>query len=181
MERFPEITTDRLLLRQVTDADKAKVFEGLSRPDMIQYYGVSYKSLEDTQVQMDWFRQIWEEGTGIWWALALKENPGELIGACGLNHKNPIHLNAEIGFWILPPYQGKGLMKEAANEILHYGFTSFGLHRIFAMVETPNTSSNQLLLKLGFTFEGCQREAEWKNGKFIDLNWYGLLKQEFIK
>jgi ribosomal-protein-alanine N-acetyltransferase len=148
---------------------------------MIKYYGVSYDTLEDTQLQMDWFKQIWEEGTGIWWALSFKENPNELIGACGLNNKHPTHLNAELGFWILPPYQGKGLMKEAAAEVLRYGFTNFGLHRIFAMVETPNTPSNQLLISLGFTLEGCQRQTEWKNGRFIDLNWYGLLKYEFLK
>jgi [ribosomal protein S5]-alanine N-acetyltransferase len=176
---FPEFFTQRLLLRQIVETDIQKVFEGLSRPEMIQYYGVSYGSLEETRIQMNWFRQIWEEGSGIWWAICQKENPNELIGAIGFNGKHAVHKQAEIGYWLLPEYQRKGLMQEAAHPAIEYAFSGFGLHRIYALVETPNQASSKLLKRLGFSFEGCKRESEWKNEKFIDLYWYGLLAHEW--
>lgn len=178
---FPEFSTQRLLLRQMVETDIDSVFEGLSRPEMIQYYGVSYSSLDETRVQMNWFRQIWEEGSGVWWAICQKENAHKLIGAIGFNGKHAVHKQAEIGYWLLPEYQQQGFMKEAAYPAIDYAFNEFGLHRIYAMVETPNKASSKLLLNLGFTFEGCKRETEWKNGRFIDLYWFGLLAYEWAK
>jgi ribosomal-protein-alanine N-acetyltransferase len=178
VKSFHNIQTNRLLLRQILDADKPKVFEGLSHPEVIKHYGVNYKTLEDTQIQMDWFRTIWEEQTGIWWGVALLGKPEELIGAVGINNWNQAHHHAEIGFWLLPAFQQQGLMKEAATGMIHYLFTQTNLHRIYAMVETDNQASLGLLEKLGFKKEGRQREVEWKNGKYIDLDWFGLLRHE---
>ena len=52
---FPILKTDRLLLREITDADLANIYSGLSNPKVIQHYGVSYDSLEATKAQMAWF------------------------------------------------------------------------------------------------------------------------------
>ena len=41
-KEFPVIKTQRLLLRQFVDSDLVNVFKGLSHPDIIKYYGVSY-------------------------------------------------------------------------------------------------------------------------------------------
>ena len=47
---FPIIRIDRLLLRQFVDSDIENVYKGLSDPEIIKYYGVSYKTLEDTVI-----------------------------------------------------------------------------------------------------------------------------------
>ncbi len=52
---FPVIRTERLLLRQFTGSDLENVYQGLSHPDIIKYYGVSYNSLEATKAQMEFF------------------------------------------------------------------------------------------------------------------------------
>ena len=44
---FPIIKTQRLLLRQFVESDLHSVFKGLSHPDVIKYYGVSYKTPEE--------------------------------------------------------------------------------------------------------------------------------------
>ncbi len=176
---FPVLHTNRLLLRQITDADLPRVFEGLSRPEMIQFYGVSYNTPEETQIQMEWYRKLREEQTGTWWGITLAHQTESLIGAIGINNLNATHRNAEAGFWILPEFQQKGYMREAFSAVLQYLFTHTNLHRVYALVEPENGPSLSLLEKSGFVREGIQREVEWKNGRFIDLIWFGLLEQEY--
>jgi ribosomal-protein-alanine N-acetyltransferase len=45
---FPTLRTERFILRRIGPADKPRVFEGLSHPEVIRYYGVSYGTLEET-------------------------------------------------------------------------------------------------------------------------------------
>jgi ribosomal-protein-alanine N-acetyltransferase len=127
---------------------------------------------------MDWFKQIWEEETGIWWGICYKETPERMLGACGLNGWNKTHNLAEIGYWLLPSYQRQGIMNEAVSSMLQYAFRHMKMHRVHAIVEPENTSSVRLLEQLGFLQEGHQRDAEFKNGKYIDLLLFGLLNPD---
>ena len=54
---FPELHTDRFLLRQIQAEDQAFIFQGLSDPLVIPYYGVQYSSYEATGAQMDFYSQ----------------------------------------------------------------------------------------------------------------------------
>jgi ribosomal-protein-alanine N-acetyltransferase len=41
--------TDRIILREITDLDLENIFRGLSNPDVIKYYGISFDSLKATK------------------------------------------------------------------------------------------------------------------------------------
>src|SRR5690606_5042185 len=97
----PKLTTPRLWLRPIEPADIDHVYRGLSHPDVIKYYGVSFHSLEATQEQMAWFRDLEENGTGIWWAICSPDNR-IFYGAGGFNGMSREHRKAEVGFWLLP-------------------------------------------------------------------------------
>jgi len=170
------IKTKNLLLRPIRDTDIEHVFKGLSHPEVIRYYAVSFFSLEETKVQMDWFAKIEREQTGMWWAIC-DHHVEYFYGAIGLNDIHPQHHRAEIGYWLLPEYWGKGYISEAATVVCNYGFTEMGLHRIYAYVEPENVASAKVLQKLKFLFEGTLKESELKNGKWIDLDVYGLLNK----
>ena len=60
---FQKIKTERFLLRQFIESDIDNVFKGLSDPEIIKYYGVSYKTLEATKEQMEFFTNLEKEGT----------------------------------------------------------------------------------------------------------------------
>ena len=79
------IATNRFLLRQFSKNDLENVYRGLSHPEVIKYYGVSYDSLEATKEQITWFSQLEIEGTGIWWAIESLEDK-EFCGAIGFNN-----------------------------------------------------------------------------------------------
>ncbi len=172
---FPIIKTDRLLLRQFSDADLENVFKGLSHPAVIKHYGISFRSIEATKEQMNWFSNLEKTGTGIWWAIC-SVNDAIFYGAVGLNSLLKEHRKSEIGFWLLPGFWKKGIMTEAIPLICNYAFTELGLHRIEGLVETENAGCKRLMAKLNFRYEGTMRECEIKNGTFISLDIYAKLK-----
>lgn len=174
---FPILRTPRLLLRQFVESDLENVFKGLSDPDIIKYYGVSYDSIEATKDQMTWFAELEENETGIWWAVCSSGNK-TFYGAVGLNNLSKEYKKAEIGFWLLKEFWRQGIMTEAIPIICKYGFNQLDLHRIEGLVETENYNSKKAIEKAGFKHEGTMTDCEIKNGKFISLDIYAKLKNE---
>jgi len=173
---FPILKSERLELRQFTDSDLENVFRGLSHPDIIKYYGISFDTLEATKEQMTWFADHEKNGTGIWWAVCDKSD-GTFLGAGGLNDLTLKHKKAEIGFWLLPENWGKGYMTEAMPIICNHAFDSIGLHRIEGFVETENNNCKKALDKLEFNLEGTMQDCEFKNGQFISVDIYSKIKK----
>ena len=174
---FPTIRTERFLLRQFVESDLENVYRGLSDPEIIKYYGVSYKTLEDTKAQLRFFADLENEGTGIWWAVCSLDNR-IFYGAGGLNNLSKEHKKAEIGFWLLTEFWGKGIMTEVMPIICNYGFDNLGLHRIEGLVETDNLNCKNAMKKLDFVHEGTMEDCEIKNGNFISLDIYAKLRKE---
>lgn len=165
---------DSLVLRPFVPKDLDKVFEALSHPLVIKHYGVSYATRAATREQMDWFAAIERDNTGRWRAVCSPD--GVFYGAIGFNNWSAAHRKAEVGFWLLPGFWGRGIMTAALSEICDYGFTVMNLHRIEAEVETGNTASRSLLLKSGFKYEGTRVDCEIKNGAFISLELFAKIK-----
>jgi [ribosomal protein S5]-alanine N-acetyltransferase len=171
---FPTLHTPRLRLRRFGEADLALVHRGLSDPVVIRHYGVRYGSQEETRAQMEWFAAIERECTGIWWAICSRDGR-EFYGAAGLNNHVRRHRKAEIGFWLLPEYWGRGIAAEALHPILETAFGPLQLHRVEAFVETANTRSARLLHRLGFRHEGTLAECEIVDQAYISLDIYAKL------
>ena len=171
---FPELHTKRFLLKRIMPEDQAFIFKGLSHPDVIPYYGVQYKTFEETTGQMNFYDSLWRDKTGIWWKIVDRDNDNP-VGACGMNYYNVTHEKAEIGYWLLPEYWKKGIMPEVLPVMIGHLFSHWKLHRLEAVVEDGNDTSRRLAEKLGFQLEGKMRDAEIKNGKRISLLMYSLL------
>ena len=170
----PILTTERFFLEQILPEDQQFIFEGLSHPDIIPFYGVRYESYEAAKKQMDWYEKSYNEGTGGPWKIIDKIS-GEKIGVVAYYKFDPQHRKAEVGFWIFPQYWNKGIATETLKAVIDYCQKEKSIHRLEAFVEDGNVASSRVLEKLGFTHEGRFRECEMKNGKFIDLNVYGLI------
>ena len=176
-DNFPILESKRVLLRQIVETDLENVFKGLSHPEIIKYYGISFDSLEATKEQMNWFSNLEKNKEGIWWAVCSNVD-GKFLGAGGLNNLSKENKKAEIGFWLLPENWGKEFMIETIPLILNYAFKNIGLHRIEGFVETKNLNCKKALKKLKFNLEGTMKDCEIKNGNFISLDIYSKLSNE---
>ena len=90
------------------------------------------------------------------------------------------HNRAEIGYALTDnPEKSKGLMTEAMNSILKYGFEEMKLHRIEAFIGPENIPSLKLVAKFNFKKEGVLRQHYFKNDKMEDSAVFALLKDEY--
>ena len=174
---FPEFFLPSCTLRRINRNDAEAIFAGLSNPQVVAHYGVSYDSLEATDEQMRWYDALLEEHRGIWWGITF---PGrdELIGACGFNDWSHSDRSLDIGYWLMPEHWGRGLMQDCLPTILRFALGTLGVHRIHADVEPENPASIRLLERVGFVFEGTLRDVEYKNGRFLSLHQYSLLASD---
>jgi ribosomal-protein-alanine N-acetyltransferase len=98
----------------------------------------------------------------------------QLLGACGLGAWDREAAQAEIGYELARAYWGQGLMPEALQAIVRFGFETMGLQRIVAEVMLDNTSSCRLLNKVGFQTEGILEKRGFWKGEYHDLRLFTL-------
>ncbi len=174
------IETQRFTLREVNDSDIVYIHKGLSNRALTEFYDVHFDTLEETKEQMEWYADLKKNGTGMWWCVFDKET-NEFCGAGGYNGLDRNHRKAEIGFWLLPEYWGKGIMKEVMPKLFELGFEDLNLNRIEGFVVSDNVKCKNALNKINFHYEGTMRESEIKNDKLISVDIYSLLRSEWEK
>ena len=74
---------------------------------------------------------------------------------------------------------GKGYAAEACRLLLTHGFKTLNLHRISCGTSEQNAPMQRLATSLSMTLEGRRRQALFKDGQFVDMVEYGLLRSEF--
>jgi len=104
---------------------------------------------------------------------------GRLCGGIGL-HPDDQHQRAELGYWIGVPFWGSGYATEAARAVVRYGFEHLNFNRIFAAHFAGNDASARVLQKIGMQYEGRMRQAIRKWHKFIDLERYAILREDYL-
>ncbi len=103
---FPRLETDRLVLRELTSADSHDLFQIFSNSEVTCYYDLAtFTQMQQAVELIDRFRQRYERQIGLRWALALKEDPGGVVGTCGYNiwiqssHRSVLGYDLARGRW----------------------------------------------------------------------------------
>ena len=170
--------TINYVLKEIEQSDINNIYLGLSNPEITKYYDVHFSTLEETERQMDWYQKLKDEGTGIWWGIYdIKDN--EFLGAGGFNNLEKKHQKAEIGFWLLKEYWGRGILKEIMPKLFEHGYTKLNLNRIEGYVLHDNIKCKNALEKINFKYEGTMKECEIKDGKRISILIYAILKKDW--
>ncbi|MBT2683423.1 GNAT family N-acetyltransferase [Bacillus sp. ISL-37] len=176
--KFPILEADRLILREITEEDAEDLFINFSNDDVMKHYGSErLENIEEARGFVHSFHNSFNEGKGMRWGIQLKNN-NSLLGTVGFHAVSLKHRRAEIGYELNPTYWGKGLAKEAIGKAVEYGLNEMNLERIGAIVFLENTTSNELLLKLGFKKEGILRNYMVQAGVSYDTNVYSLLARK---
>jgi [ribosomal protein S5]-alanine N-acetyltransferase len=178
---FKKLETDRLLLRRVSREDVNEVLALRGNPIAMKYIPRPLaKTLDDAMAHIDMINEKIDNNTGINWAITFKGDT-KLIGFIGHYRIQPENYRAEIGYMILPEYNGQGISTEAVRAVVEYGFNDMNLHSIEAVIDSDNGASEKVLLKNGFVKEAHILENEYFEGKFWDTVIYSLLKRNWRK
>ena len=179
MKPFPELVTERLLLRGPMKKDLQPAYNIHSDPEVMRFYGVQpHQTNEKTQEHLDWLAKLRREEIGLRWIITLKE-VDQYIGDVGFYDYKKKHNRAEIGYILGKQHWNNGIMTEAIKAALDYGFNEMKLNRIQALVDPRNKASQRILEKLGFNYEGTFRDYEYEYGEYIDLDMHSLLRREY--
>lgn len=176
------IETERLILRDFVKDDWQRVLEYQTDPLYLRYYEWTEKDRTPESVQefVGWFLDHQKQKPRLRFQLAitLKSN-NQLIGNCGIRMEAPEAFQADIGYELDPKHWGKGYATEAAHAIVDFGFSSFGLHRVWSWCVADNVGSAHVLEKLGMRLEGRLRENEYYKDRWWDTLMYGILLNEW--
>ena len=179
-EKFPELETERLYLRELKLDDAEDLFKVFSNPKVMKYYNLyPFDSLAQAKELIKNYLEAFEEKRVLRWGLEHKEKE-QLIGSCGIYDWREQFCRATIGYELGTQYWEQGFMSEALTEVIRFGFRRMRLNRIQALVEPPNAASQQLLTSIGFQKEGLLRDYMFYKGEYKDLVMYSLLREDFV-
>ncbi len=157
---FPTLSTERLLLRQMNNQDKNKIFLLRSDARVLQFINITKaETIADAEVFIEKINTYIVNNESILWGICLKGS-SELIGTICFWNILKEDLIAEIGYALLPAFQGKGIMQEAIEKVIEYGLVSMKLKSIVADLTPANIKSIKLLERNGFIYTGKSKEED---------------------
>jgi ribosomal-protein-alanine N-acetyltransferase len=154
------------------------MYEYCSQDKVSQYVSWNtHTTKEDTREFLDNILKQYQEKTALYWGIEWRENQ-KLIGTINFVMWNKKHHKAEIGYILSPEYWGEGVMTEALNAVIRFGFEQMDLVRIEARCIDENIGSERVMIKNGMSFEGIQRNSMLTKGKYRNIKWYSILREE---
>jgi ribosomal-protein-alanine N-acetyltransferase len=147
---FPILKTKRLLLTNLGLSDNHEILFLRSDPEVNKFISrPTPANLADADAFINKIAAGIEKGENIYWKISTKES-NKMIGAISLWQFSDDLKTAEIGYDLHPDFQGKGLMSEAMNAVLNFGFNTLNFEDIEAYTHRDNHPSRHLLVGKGF-------------------------------
>jgi diamine N-acetyltransferase len=176
---------ERIRLRAVERADLPAFVSWLNDPEVRQ--GLLLHSPVSQVEEEDWYERMLarpvDEHVMAIDALLLgsidHENRWQMIGSLAFNDINWRIRSAEMGILIGDKsYWNRGYGTESVLLLAHYGFHTLNLNRIFLHVFETNPRAVRAYEKAGFKLEGRERQAEFQDGRYIDVLRMSKLRED---
>ena len=178
--RFPVLTTERLVLREVTLKDVPWYFNHFNTWEIMDGQETpGPKDIVTARKELKlYFIDTFRKGVGVRWGITIKGS-SELIGSAGFYKWRKETAQIETGYDLDPRYWGKGIMRETMVAIINYAFNVMKVNRIEVLISPRNSNSLGLVRRLGFKKEGVLREHFLYKGRLTDDVLLSLLKKEW--
>ena len=149
----------------------------LNDPEITQYL-MRFRPLT-REMEEEWYNNLKSREDKIIFSILLNED-NQLIGNCGIEDLNWIDRTAICGVFIGDKEkQGKGYGTEALHLLVDYAFNTLNLNRIELLVYDFNDRAIRCYQKVGFIEEGRKRQAVFKNGKYYNVIFMSILREEW--
>lgn len=147
------LTTERCVVREFSMDYLDDLFELYAGKGMTDYVEPLYSYEEEREYQEAYIRNMYGfYGYGMW--LVCDKNTGKLIGRAGLEHREELAGEMELGYAIGVPYQRQGYATEVCEAILKYAHKELEQTSLCCLIEEENHVSEHLARKLGFALDG---------------------------
>ncbi|MBX9584764.1 MAG: GNAT family N-acetyltransferase [Gemmataceae bacterium] len=175
MAKFPELQTERLVLRRLMPSDAPAIARYRSLPEVARYQSWDAFTLDDAERLVADQAAVTSDASGTWLQLAIVAS--EVVGDCGLHFLD--EKQVELGLTLDPGHQGKGLAAEALRAVLDHLFGTLDKNRVVATTDAENAAAAALFARLGFRREAHHVRNVWFKGLWGDEFVFGLLAAEW--
>ena len=169
---------ENIVLRQLMPGDYVDMFTVMDRQR--EYLGEWLPFIQSTKVAADTKRFVDEtvnqKGDRFEYVFTIryKDHFAGLVGFKATDRQNR---RTEIGYWLSQELQGRGIVTKCVERMCRFAFDELNMNRIQIRCAVKNEKSKAIPRRLGFTFEGTEREGELSSGGvFRDIECYSRLK-----
>lgn len=172
-----------ILLREVTIEDAAAIYEAIdTHRDYLKIWLPFIDKMRSVADEEAFLKSVLsvpaerrESIFGIW------NERNEICGLIGFHFSDFDNHRTEIGYWLLPEYQHRGIVTESVRKLCQWAVSEKGIKRIQIRCATGNSASNGIPIRLGFHHEGTERSGELlASGEYADIHIYSILKEEVL-
>jgi RimJ/RimL family protein N-acetyltransferase len=136
---------------------RAEITALLTDPEVARWLG-GPRDAAWVRWRLDLSRREWAQGSGLWVAYEL--GSGDFVGRGGLK---PLTVEGEaayeVGWAVLPAYQGRGYATEMGRAGLERGFAELGLDQVVSLTLPDNAASLAVMTRLGLTYRRDVEQA----------------------
>lgn len=164
-------------LRELERKDISEINTWRNQHELIDMLGAPFRFI-NSDVDVKWYEDYMESRGNTVRCAIVAEND-KILGLISLTNIDFINRSAQLHIMIgLEENQNKGLGTFALSEMLAHAFCNMNLERVELAVLESNKRAQHLYEKAGFVLEGRKRNAIYKNGEFVDMMMYSILKNE---
>lgn len=175
------VVSNEILLEQINENDALTIFNAIDQNrshlgkwlPFVDYTNEAKDSEAFIQTVVRHREETRNEVYTIWFK-------GEFAGIIGFHNTDRVNEKTEIGYWLISDMAGHGIIHRACKVLIGLAFGEMGMNRITIRCAIGNDASEKVALRLGFSFEGIERNGERHHDHFFDLKVFSLLKSEFI-
>lgn len=147
------LTTERCVVKEFSMDYLDALFALYAGEGMTDYIEPLYPYEEERRYQEAYIEHMYRfYGYGMW--IVCEKETGTLIGRVGIENREELGGELELGYAIGTPYQRQGYATEVCRAIMQYAKEELGVSHMHCLIEEGNTVSEHFAGKLGFSYAG---------------------------
>lgn len=167
-------------LRELEKKDIAIINQWRNKKELIDYLGAPFRYI-NLDVDEQWYLQYMNNRNNTV-RCSIVDSEDTIIGLVSLTSINTINQSATFHIMIgESKNQNKGAGSFAVKSMIQHAFNNLNLRRIELSVLSNNTRAQHIYEKNGFIYEGTKRKSVFKNGDFVDMKIYSILKEDYLR
>ena len=163
-------------LRELDEKDLPIINSWRNNKDLIDCLGAPYRFI-NLGVEEAWF-QNYMHHRDVTVRCSIVGDDDIILGLVSLTSLNMINQTATLHIMIGEANDyNKGIGTYAVKEMIQHAFNNLNLRRIELEVLSENTRARHVYEKVGFIHEGTKKKSVYKNGEFVDMEMYAIIKE----
>lgn len=174
------VVSNEILLERINSSDSTSIFNAIDQNRLHLGAWLPFvantKTVQDSEAFIKSVITNREETLNEVYTIWFK---GDFAGIIGFHNTDRVNEKSEIGYWLVSEMTGKGIITRSCRILLDLAFEKMGMNRITIRCAVGNFQSEKIATRLGFKYEGIERNGERYHDLFFDLKVFSLLRGEF--